>query len=149
MKRFARCANCCQWYVHAFTMVVETYQGSQLQQLAVWCYRCITDAEQRSQQFNPQPGTTPPSIAPMVTPSPCPVSDESPGTTVELFVREHLQLMERAMHEDDAVLVPLIEDFMLRCSAYHRLIQTSEEARRLLGHLQYWDAFLKALQQSS
>jgi hypothetical protein len=37
---------------------------------------------------------------------------------------------------------------MLRCSAYHRQIQTSEEARRLLGHLQYWDAFLKALQQS-
>jgi hypothetical protein len=148
MKRFARCANCCQWYVHAFTMVVETYQDSQLQQMAVWCYRCIADAEHRSQQVNLQPRTTPPSIAPMVTPPPCPASKESPGTTVELFVREHLQLMDRAMHEDDTVLVPLIEDFMLRCSAYHGQIQTSDEAHRLLGHLQYWDAFLKALQRS-
>jgi hypothetical protein len=148
MKRFARCANCCQWYVHAFTMVVEIYQGSQLQQMTVWCYRCIADAEHRSQQFNLQPKTTLPSIAPIVAPSPCPVSAESPDATIELFVQEHLQLMDRAMREDDTVLVPLIEDFMLRCSAYYRQIQTSEEARRLLGNLQYWDAFLKALQQS-
>jgi hypothetical protein len=56
--------------------------------------------------------------------------------------------MDRAMHEDDAVLVPLIEDFMQRCRACHDQLQTPEQAQRLRGHLQYWDAFLKALQQS-
>jgi hypothetical protein len=148
MKRFARCANCCQWYIHAFTMAVEIYQGSQLQRIAVWCSRCVADAEHRSQHGEARQNTACSPTA-WTTPSAhLPTPEESSLEREELFVQEHLQLMDRALCEDDAVLVPLIEDFIQRCHAYHAQLQTSESAQRLRGHLQYWDAFLKALRQS-
>jgi hypothetical protein len=148
MKRFARCANCCQWYVHAFTMAVEIYQGSQLQRIAVWCSRCIADAEHRSQYGDTQRSAEPSPPAPLTPPAHLPASTDSSPAREESFVQEHLQLMERAMREDDAVLIPLIEDFVQRCRAYHDQLQTPEPAQRLRAHLQYWDAFLKALHQS-
>lgn len=148
MKQFARCANCCKWYVHAFTQCVEIYQGAQLQRMAVWCYRCIADAEHRSQPGDNQHNTTYLSDAPIAPPTYVSASQAPPLESVELFVQEHLQLMDRAMHEEDAVLVPLIEDFMQRCQSYHNQLQSPEQTQRLRGHLQYWEAFLKALQQS-
>jgi hypothetical protein len=148
MKQFARCANCCKWYVHAFTQPVEIYQGAQLQRLAVWCYRCIVDAEHRSQPGDNQHNTPSLSHASIAPPTPAPACQESGPESVELLVQEHLQLMDRAMHEEDTVLVPLIEDFMQRCQSYHDDLQPHEQAQRLRGHLQYWEAFLKALQQS-
>jgi hypothetical protein len=61
---------------------------------------------------------------------------------------EHTLLMERAIHEDDAVLVPLIEDFIQRCRSAHAHSMQSEYSQRLTSCLQYWEAFLKALRQS-
>jgi hypothetical protein len=148
MKRFARCANCRQWYIHTFTMAVEIYQGSQLQRIAVWCCRCITDAEHRSQPADPQPHVALSSPAQTVPSAHFPTPEDSVAAREEAFVHEHLQLMDRAMREDDAVLVPLIEDFMQRCRAYNDQAHTAEQAKRLQAHLQYWAAFLKALQQS-
>jgi hypothetical protein len=129
-------------------MAVEIYHGSQLQRIAVWCSRCIADAEHRSQHSEARQNTAcPPAV--LTTPSThLPASEESSLEREELFVQEHLQLMDRAMREDDAVLVPLIEDFIQRCHAYHAQLHTSKPAQRLQGHLQYWDAFLKALRQS-
>jgi hypothetical protein len=148
MKQFARCANCRKWYIHAFTQLVEIYQSAQLQRLAVWCYRCIVDAEHRSQLGDNQHHTTDCSDASIAPPTHISAFQESCLESVELFVQEHLQLMDRAMHEEDAVLVPLIEDFIQRCQSYHDHLQPPEQAQRLRGHLQYWEAFLKALQQS-
>jgi hypothetical protein len=148
MKQFARCTNCCKWYVHGFTQPVEIYQGAQLQRMAVWCYRCIVDAEHRSQLGASQHHTTSLSHASIAPPTYVPAFQESGLESVELLVQEHLQLMDRAMHEEDTVLVPLIEDFMQRCQSYHDHLQPHEQAPRLRGHLQYWEAFLKALQQS-
>ena len=147
MKQFARCANCRKWYIHAFTQLVEIYQSAQLQRLTVWCYRCIADAEHRSQPGDNQHNTTYLS-APIAPPTYVSPSQSPPLESVELFVQEHLQLMDRAMHEEDAVLVPLIEDFMQRCQSCHNELQLPEQTQRLRGHLQYWEAFLKALQQS-
>jgi hypothetical protein len=64
------------------------------------------------------------------------------------LVQEHTQLMDRAIQEDDAVLVPLIEAFMTRCRTYQQRQEAPEQTRRLSGFLQYWEAFLKALKQS-
>jgi hypothetical protein len=62
-------------------------------------------------------------------------------------IQEHLHLMERALHEDEAVLVAAIEDFLQRC----RLLQTQQDisarVQRLQGCLQYWETFLRALNQ--
>ena len=148
MKRFARCANCCQWYIHTFTMAVEIYQGSQLQRIAVWCSRCIADAEHRSQHGEARQNTAFPPPAWTTSSAHLAPPEQSSLDPEELFVQEHHQLMDRAMREDDAVLVPLIEEFMQRCHAYHAQLQTPEQAQRLQRHLQYWDAFLKALRQS-
>jgi hypothetical protein len=119
-----------------------------LQRMAVWCYHCIVDAEHRSEPDTNQHNTTSLSHAAIAPPTHVPAFKESGLESVELFVQEHLQLMDRAMHEEDTVLVPLIEDFMQRCQSYHDYLQPHEQAQRLRGHLQYWEAFLKALQQS-
>jgi hypothetical protein len=129
-------------------MTVEIYHGSQLQQTAVWCWRCIVDAEQRSQHGTPHASAPLPSSMPITPLSSDTDSKETPRVSIEILVQEHLQLMDRAMHEEDAVLVPLVEDFMLRCRAYHEKEPAAEHTQRLIGHLQYWEAFLKALQQS-
>jgi hypothetical protein len=64
------------------------------------------------------------------------------------LLQEHTALMERAIHEDDAVLVPLIEAFMQQCRCTQGHLKHPEYIQRLSGHLQYWEAFLKALHQA-
>ena len=67
----------------------------------------------------------------------------------QALVQEHTALMERAIHEDDTVLVPLIEDFMQRCRSSQVQVEHAEHRQRLTGHLQYWEAFLNAPNQST
>jgi hypothetical protein len=86
------------------------------------------------------------------TPAPSPVAltmtERTASSDFQQLVSEHTLLMEQAIHEDDAILVPLIEDFIQRCRSSHAYIEQSEYSQRLTSHLQYWEAFLKALHQS-
>jgi hypothetical protein len=62
-------------------------------------------------------------------------------------MREHLHLMERAVHEDEMVLVAAIEDFLQRCRLLQAQQDVPERVQRLQGCLQYWETFLRALHQ--
>jgi hypothetical protein len=62
-------------------------------------------------------------------------------------IREHSHLMERALHEDEAVLVAAIEDFLRRCRLLQAQQDMPERVQRLQGCLQYWETFLRALNQ--
>ena len=76
------------------------------------------------------------------------LSDNVADASYQQIIQEHTDLMERALREDDVVLVPIVEAFLQRCLDYHEQATIPEQARRLLGHAQYWQAFLKALNQS-
>jgi len=145
VKQFAQCTNCQQWYVQTYTTAVEISQNGSLRCMTVWCLRCIDAAERRSQPH----GTA---VAPVVStpasdavdvgerPSHVPSSD-----TFQQCMQEHLQLMDRALYDDEAILVPIIQDFMERCRLYQTHLEMPEQLKRLTGHLQYWETFLKAL----
>lgn len=137
MKRFARCTNCQQWYVRTYTASVEIYQHDNLCCLTVWCLRCIDEAEKRSQ---------PHGIALDIQrhSSPLLSSDILPQC-----MQEHLQLMDRALYDEETLVVPAIQDFVERCRLYQTQLEIPEQCQRLAGHLQYWETFLKALNASS
>ncbi len=146
MKHFARCTNCQQWYVRTYTAPVEIYQHDSLCCLTVWCLRCIDEAERRS-----QPHGTSAVVTEGLTPTlhttdreACP-SHVPSSDTFQQFMQEHLQLMDRALYDDEAMLIPVIQDFMERCRLYQTQLEMPEQCQRLLGHLQYWATFLKAL----
>lgn len=139
VKQFSQCTNCQQWYVRSFTTAIELYQDDYLRQVTVWCLRCIDEAEQRSQ---PTLNVPPPESTRIQHP------EEVPTEDYQRFMQEHTDLMERALREDDAVLVPVVEDFLQRCLSFQHQLDTPEQAHRLLGNVQYWKAFLKALNQS-
>jgi len=145
MKQFAQCTNCQQWYIRTYTTAVEIYQSDSLRCMTIWCLRCIDEAERRSQPHGPSvaPVLSTPALEPGVAgaqPSHVPSSE-----TFQQFMQEHLQLMDRALCDDEAILVPLIEDFMVRCRVYQTHLDMPEQHKRLTGHLQYWETFLKAL----
>jgi hypothetical protein len=145
VKQFSQCTNCQQWYARSFTTAIELYQDDCLRQVTVWCLRCIDEAEQRS-----QPTWFGEAVAPELN-APHPESTHSQPPEEEdyqQFMQEHTDLMERALREDDAVLVPVVEDFLQRCLSFQHQLDTPEQANRLLGNVQYWKAFLKALNQS-
>ena len=137
MKRFARCTNCQQWYVRTYTTSVEIYQHDNLCYLTVWCLRCIDEAEKRSQ---------PPDTALNLAQYPSPLSSSD---SFQQYMQEHVQLMDRALYDDETLVVPAIQDFMARCRLYQTQVEIPEQCQRLVGHLQYWEAFLKALNASS
>ncbi|HEY7495026.1 MAG TPA: hypothetical protein VIH59_28475, partial [Candidatus Tectomicrobia bacterium] len=112
MKQFARCANCRQWYLQAFTMAVEIFCNGHLHRIAMWCVRCVEDAEQRSQPAQEQGNNA--SEALLQT------TRMMPPAGFHQLVQEHIDLMDRAIHEEDTILVPLIEDFMARCRSYQQ-----------------------------
>jgi hypothetical protein len=56
--------------------------------------------------------------------------------------------MDQALHADETVLVPVIMDFMQRCRVSQEHAAVPEHSQRLSGYLNYWEAFLKALNQS-
>jgi hypothetical protein len=136
VKRFAQCTNCQQWYVQTYTTSVEIYQHDNLCCLTVWCLRCIDEAEKRSQPH----GTA---IDPKQYPSPLSSAEVS-----QQLMQEHLQLMDRALYDEETLVVPAIQDFMERCRLYQTQLEIPEECQRLGGHLQYWETFLKALSAS-
>lgn len=149
MKRFARCTNCQQWYLQTFTASVEIYQHDRLCCLAVWCLQCIAEAERRSQPHGTAlatEGVAPewPMVDREARPGPL-VSVE----TLQQFMQEHLQLMDRALYDDETILVPTIQDFIERCRLYQAKVEIPEQSQRLTGHLQYWETFLNALNASS
>jgi hypothetical protein len=137
VKRFARCTNCQQWYVQPYTTSVEIYQHDTLRCLTVWCFRCINEAEKRS-----QPHDT--ALESQQHPS-----SLSSSEILQQFMHEHLQLMDRALYDEEIVVVPAIQDFMERCRLYQTQAEIPEQGQRLAGHLQYWETFLKALNASS
>ena len=149
MKRFARCTNCQQWYGRTYTASVEIYQHDNLCCLTIWCLRCIDEAEKRSQ---------PPSIA-IDTGEATPVlptmaleerlSALSSSEIFQQFVQEHLQLIDRALYDEETSLVPAIQDFMERCRLYQTQSESPEQCQRLAGHSQYWETFLNTLNASS
>ena len=149
MKRFAQCTNCQQWYVQTSTALVEIYRHDRLCCLTVWCLRCIDEAERRSQPH----GTA------LATEGAAPAwhrvdreerpSSLSSAETFQQFMQEHLQLMDRALYDDDTSLVPAIQDFIERCRLYQAKLEIPEQCQRLTGHLQYWATFLNALNASS
>ena len=145
MKQFTQCTNCQQWYVRTYTTAVEIYQSDSLRCMTIWCLRCIDEAERRS-----QPHDT--SGAPGVSTLALDVVDEGeqPGhgpssATFQQFMQEHQQLMDRALYDDEATVVPIIQDFIERCRLYQTHLEMPEQLKRLTGHLQYWETFLKAL----
>jgi len=149
VKRFARCTNCQQWYVQTSTASVEIYQHDRLCCLAVWCLRCIAEAERRSQPHGTALATE--GVAPVwhmvdreERPSPL-----SSSETFQQCMQEHLQLMDRALYDDETILVPAIQDFIERCRLYQTKVEMPEQCQRLTGHLQYWETFLNALNASS
>ena len=137
MKRFARCTNCQQWYVRTYTTSVEIYEHDTLCCLTVWCLRCIDEAEKRSQLQ---------STAMDIQQRPSPLA--SPDI-FQQCMQEHLQLMDRALYDEETLVVPAIQDFMERCRLYQTQIAIPEQYQRLAGHLQYWETFLQALNASS
>ena len=137
VKRFARCTNCQQWYVRTYTTSVEIYEHDTLCCLTVWCLRCIDEAEKRSQSH----GT---SIDIQQHPSP-----QSSSEIFQQYMQEHVQLMDRALYDDETLVVPAIQDFMERCRLYQPQLAIPEQCQRLAGHLHYWGTFLKALNASS
>jgi hypothetical protein len=149
VKRFARCTNCQQWYVHTYTASVEIYQHDSLYNLTVWCLQCIDEAEKRS-----QPQSTVIHVG-GATPGLPTVDKEGPPSHLlssEIFqqcIQEHLQLMDRALYDDETLVVPAIRDFIERCRLYQARSEIPEQSQRLAGHLQYWETFLKALSASS
>jgi hypothetical protein len=64
-------------------------------------------------------------------------------------MQEHLQLMDRALYDEETLVVPAIQDFMERCRRYQTQTEIPEQGQRLDGHLQYWETFLTALNASS
>lgn len=145
MKQFTQCTNCQQWYVRTSTTTVEIYQRDSRRCMTVWCLRCIDEAERRSQPH----GTSVAPIASTPALDPSAIGERSgPGpssATLQQFMQEHLQLMDRALYDDEAILIPIIEDFMERCRRYQPHLEMPEQLKRLTGHLQYWETFLKAL----
>lgn len=146
MKQFARCAHCRQWYTRRAVTAVEVMCSNGLQGTALWCFRCIQDTEDRSQMIDDQTNLQVPRGVAFRTRDQ--ISQEAPLSEFNAFIQEHLELMERALHEDDAMIVSLIEGFMQRCRSYQAKIDAPDEVERLTRHLSYWDAFLKAMRQS-
>jgi hypothetical protein len=113
--------------------------------MSVWCLRCIDEAERRS-QLHSTPVVTEGSTPTLYTADmeerlrPVPSSDP-----FQQFMQEHLQLMDRALYDDEALLIPAIQDFMERCRLYQIQLDIPDQCQRLTRHLQYWDTFLKAL----
>ncbi|MDH3603823.1 MAG: hypothetical protein OEU26_29795 [Candidatus Tectomicrobia bacterium] len=145
MKRFARCTNCRQWYLHDAVTTVEIIRGSGLQRTTLWCQPCIREAEHRSQLTDenlPVQVETHIAVASHVHDS---GSREMQPDDFQQFIQEHLDLMERALHEDDTTIVLLVEDFIERIQAYQTQIAEPEQVARLTSHSQYWSTFLNAM----
>jgi hypothetical protein len=148
VKQFARCTNCRQWYTDSFTTMVEIFTGRHVPKTTIWCRRCIAEAEHRSQYPTIQPDGVAVSYISEPSTGALIMTEPVVSSNFQQLVSAHTTLMERAIHEDEAILVPLIEKFMQRCRSAQVHLEQPEHIQRLTDHLQYWEAFLKALHQS-
>lgn len=148
MQHFVRCTNCRQWYVRSFTRAVQISRGNHLHRITEWCLHCIGAAEQRSQAVDQHVPELSETDLTHVNAHEQSMTHTSLSDAFQDYLQEHTQLMDRALHEDDAVLIPLVENFMQRCRTYHEQLADSALAQRLVRHIQYWETFLKALRQS-
>ena len=146
MKQFARCTHCRQWYTRHAVTAVEVIRVNGLQGTTLWCLRCIQETEDRSQMMGEQ--MLPQTQSAVAIHAHDGDKPSTPLNEFNTFIQEHLDLMERALHEDDAIIVPLIEMFMQRCRRYQAELDIPDQVERLARHLNYWDAFLKAMQRS-
>jgi hypothetical protein len=145
MKQFARCTNCRQWYLRDALTTVEIIRGSDRQRTTLWCQPCIREAEHRSQLAE--------AGLPVQVETHLAVASHGHGygaremqpDDFQQFIREHLELMERALYEDDTTIVLLVEDFIERLQAYQAQIGEPERVARLASHSQYWSTFLNAM----
>jgi len=145
MKQFARCTNCRQWYLRDAVTAVEIIRGSGLQRTTLWCQPCIQKAEHRSQfaaEGLPVQAETYLAVDSHVHGY---GSREMPPDAFQQLIREHLELMERALYEDDTTIVLLVEDFIERIQAFQAQIAEPERVARLASHSQYWSTFLNAM----
>ena len=149
MKQFARCTNCRQWYMHSATLLVEIYRGNGLHRTTLWCVSCVRAAEQRSQSPGDSGEQEMADLSAAMMPFQALVPETHGSDDFHRLIQEHLDLMDRALQEDDSVIVSLIDDFMDRCRSYRNQLDHPDHVKRLSGHLQYWDTFLQALRQSS
>jgi hypothetical protein len=105
----------------------------------------MAEAEQRSQP----PGASGAIVVATPTPDTAhlaePTGHASSSETFQQFMQEHLHLMDRALYDEEAMLIPLVQDFMERCRLYQTGLERPEQHQRLAGHVQYWESFLKAL----
>ena len=147
MKRFARCACCRQWYIQAVTVTVDVCHRGTSRRQVVWCLRCVEETEQRSASLHNRVD------APLIASSsqdifgPENMPEALPPDEYQRCMQEHLQMMERALHEEEAVLVPSIEVFLQRCQALQEQLDVPEHIQRLQGCWQYWETFLRVLKQ--
>lgn len=145
MKQLSRCKNCRQWYLQAFTTVVEICQGDIQRRKTVWCLRCVAAAERRSwseeTSASAQETTTLFSTAPLQE---MPDASSSHDQFQQLLL-EHTRLMDQALHADETVLIPRIQHYLDQCRRYQEQMGNPEHAQRLAGHQQYWEAFFKVL----
>ncbi len=147
MKQFARCSNCQQWYLHTYTDSVEIYEHNRLCALVVWCLQCIAMAEQRSQPLvDVEVAMTLP-LHPLTMADH--TSPETAAVTFQTLMQEHAQLLDRAMYDDEAVLIPVVQAFIDHCQAYAPAVDSPEKRQRLTGHVHYWHTFLQALKPTS
>ena len=146
MKQFSRCKNCRQWYLQAFTTVVEVCQGDIQRRKTVWCLRCVAAAERRSlsEETSAAAEETVTLFGSTVPLSEMPDASSSHDQFQQLLL-EHTRLMEQALHADETVLIPRIQHYLAQCRHYEEQKGNPEHAQRLAGHRQYWEAFFKVL----
>jgi len=124
---------------------VEIIRGSGLQRTTLWCQPCIQKAEHRSQfaaEGLPVQAETYLAVDSHVHGY---GSHEMPPDAFQQLIREHLELMERALYEDDTTIVLLVEDFIERIHVYQAQTTEPERVARLASHSQYWSTFLNAM----
>ncbi len=148
MKQFARCSNCRQWYVSRAVTAVEILRGNGLHRTAMWCQRCIREAEHRSLDTDASIDTQDMhALTTLLSHEESPL-EEATGIFGDLL-EEHLELMEDALQEDDDAIATKIGNFMERCLAYCEQLDDPDQAKRLTNHLNYWRTFLRMLDQSN
>lgn len=145
MKQFSRCKNCRQWYLQAFTTVVEVCQGDIQRRKTVWCLRCVAAAERRSWSEETSASAAETSTLFSTDPVPEIPDASSAHDQFQQLLLEHTRLMEQALHADEIVLIPRIQHYLDQCRRYQEQMGNPEHAQRLAGHQQYWEAFFKVL----
>lgn len=146
MKQFSRCKNCRQWYLQAFTIVVEICHGEIQRRKTVWCLRCVAEAERRSWSEETSASGEEALTLFSSTASLPEMPDAVPAhDPFQQLLLEHTRLMDQALHVDETVLIPRIQHYLDQCQRYQEQVDNPEHAQRLAGHQQYWAAFFKVL----